>query len=267
MEREMTLDTTTVSVLLASDFPVFRDRIDMILEETADMDIVASLEDTEDLLARVGEVSPDVVLLDVDISWDTICRAVTALAQTGVPTLVIGDPMDSTRTIELLRSGGSGILGRRTAPELLLKSLRAVAAGELWISRHVTFDVIRLLRGLERDRNLTGPAERVGQTAHTGGEIPGNGAAGTAESPEAPPSTFGLTPRELEVTAAVVDGQTNKDIAETFGISVSTVKHHLTSIFDKLGVYNRVELVLFALNRELVRNSTGARSSEIRTIA
>jgi len=152
----------------------------------------------------------------------------------------------------LLRSGGSGILGRRTSPELLVKSLRAVAAGELWISRHVTFDVIRVLRELERDRPLSrGTTNPPGAVAGTTGV---NHQTSPAKSE--PVNTFGLTPRELEVTAAVVDGQTNKDIAQTFGISVSTVKHHLTSIFDKLGVYNRVELVLFALNRELVPNAT-----------
>jgi DNA-binding NarL/FixJ family response regulator len=258
----MTLATSTISLLLASDFPVFRDRIDMILEETPDVDLVASIESTEGLTSRAGDVAANIVLLDLDVAWDSICREVEALARLGIPTLVIGDPMDSARTIELLRSGGSGILGRRTAPDLLLKSLRAVAGGELWISRHVTFDVIRLLRSLERTRHLSGEAA-PGQTALP--EWRTHREAKPRAMGDAPANTFGLTPRELEVTAAVVDGQTNKDIAETFGISVSTVKHHLTSIFDKLGVYNRVELVLFALNRELVPNVGTA--SEIRTSA
>ena len=65
--------------------------------------------------------------------------------------------------------------------------------------------------------------------------------------------TFGLTRRELEVIAAVVDGQVNKDIAQTFHISEYTVKHHLTRIFDKLGVSNRVELAMFAINHDLIK--------------
>jgi DNA-binding NarL/FixJ family response regulator len=60
-----------------------------------------------------------------------------------------------------------------------------------------------------------------------------------------------LTPRELQVIGALSDGQTNKDIGSTFGISEYTVKHHLTNVYDKLGVYNRVELVLFAINHHL----------------
>src|SRR5690606_27634533 len=130
------------------------------------------------------------------------------------------DPMDSSRTIELLRHGGSGVIGRRTPPELMCKSLRAVAAGDLWISRHVTFDVIRLLRSMKKD-SQSAPLPSAALDLL---EIKLNHAA----EQRPPVSTFGLTPRELEVTRAVVDGQTNRDIAESFGISVSTVKHHLT---------------------------------------
>ena len=63
---------------------------------------------------------------------------------------------------------------------------------------------------------------------------------------------YGLTPTEHELLAAVVGGKTNREIAERLDVSAATVKHHLESIFDKLRVYNRVELVLFALDRELV---------------
>jgi two-component system, NarL family, nitrate/nitrite response regulator NarL len=73
---------------------------------------------------------------------------------------------------------------------------------------------------------------------------------------------MGLTRRELEVIAAVVEGQVNKDIAQTFHISEYTVKHHLTRIFDKLGVSNRVELAMFAVNHELVKMAEGMRATE-----
>ena len=63
---------------------------------------------------------------------------------------------------------------------------------------------------------------------------------------------FGLTGRELEVVGAIVSGLTNRDIAESFSISEQTVKHHLRNIFDKVGVSNRLELALFAINHALV---------------
>ena len=63
---------------------------------------------------------------------------------------------------------------------------------------------------------------------------------------------FGLTPRELEIISAIVAGYSNKDIALKYAISQQTVKHHLTSVFDKLGVSSRLELALFAVNHSLI---------------
>jgi DNA-binding NarL/FixJ family response regulator len=68
---------------------------------------------------------------------------------------------------------------------------------------------------------------------------------------EAKQRKFGLTPRELEIVSAVVAGYSNKEIAEYFKISEDTVKHHLSNIFDKLGVSTRLELALFAVNQAL----------------
>ena len=80
----------------------------------------------------------------------------------------------------------------------------------------------------------------------------------------APPSrkTFGLTARELEVVTLITEGSTNKHIAMTFGISEETVKRHLTNIFNKLGVGNRLELALFALNHNLLPPTPRCRASE-----
>ncbi len=74
----------------------------------------------------------------------------------------------------------------------------------------------------------------------------------TAQTAAPPRKTFGLTPRELEVVSLITEGSTNKHIAQTFGISEETVKRHLTNIFNKLGVGNRLELALFALNHNLL---------------
>ena len=257
----MTLATSTISVLVASDFPLFRERIDAFLANEPDVDVVGFAEDATSLSELIQKVNPNVVLLDFDVPWEAICQITATLSRHSVPALVISDPMDSSRTIELLRHGGSGVIGRRTSPELMSKSLRAVAAGELWISRHVTFDVIRLLRGMERDSQSGGLPQRALELLELRMGQAGD-AADSSRSDKAG-EQFGLTPREIEVTAAVVDGQTNKDIAESFGISVSTVKHHLTSIFDKLGVYNRVELVLFALNQELVPVEGNANGTQV----
>jgi DNA-binding NarL/FixJ family response regulator len=99
--------------------------------------------------------------------------------------------------------------------------MRAVMAGQYWVGRECVGELIDKMR------------ER---------------AAVPAEPRRA---TFGLTARELEIVSTVVGGYANSDIAQKYSISVKTVKHHLTNIFDKLGVANRLELALFAVHHRL----------------
>src|SRR5262249_24988629 len=110
--------------------------------------------------------------------------------------------------------------------------------------RGVTTELVQFLRG-------RGTQQESGTLRNGESENPASTASsGSAEA------RFGLTKRELQIVDALVQAQTNKDIAETFGISEYTVKHHLTNIFDKLGVYNRVELALFAINHQLCPSAT-----------
>jgi DNA-binding NarL/FixJ family response regulator len=112
-----------------------------------------------------------------------------------------------------------------------------VAAGDIWVGRGVTSELVQFLR-VQNSANDNG-TPRTPDTE-------------TPQAPAAmPENRFGLTKRELQIVNALVEAQTNKDIAETCRISEFTVKHHLTNIFDKLGVYNRVELALFAIHHQL----------------
>jgi DNA-binding NarL/FixJ family response regulator len=95
-------------------------------------------------------------------------------------------------------------------------------AGQYWVGRESVSDLIKALRSVS---------------------LPPGGAA--------PAKGFGLTPRELEIVPLVVAGYSNPDIAQRCSISEQTVKHHMSNIFDKLGVSNRLELALFAVNHQL----------------
>jgi DNA-binding NarL/FixJ family response regulator len=109
--------------------------------------------------------------------------------------------------------------------ELLFKSIQSVIAGHYWIGRDCVADIAQLLQELKPN---------------------------ASEAPRQ--KTYGLTPRELEIASAIVSGCTNKQIAQQFSISELTVKHHLRRIFDKVGVYSRLELALFAMHHHLVKN-------------
>jgi len=106
-----------------------------------------------------------------------------------------------------------------------LKRIHAVMNGEYWVGRESVSNLVQYLRNL------------VGSTANSARQ-----------------RKFGLTPRELEIVSAVVAGYANKEIAEHFKISEDTVKHHLSNIFDKVGVSTRLELALFAVNQSLPFN-------------
>jgi DNA-binding NarL/FixJ family response regulator len=94
--------------------------------------------------------------------------------------------------------------------------------GEYWVGRESVSNLVQYLRGLIDSSNIASRQKR-----------------------------YGLTPRELEIISAVVAGYANKEIAEHFKISEDTVKHHLSNVFDKLGVSTRLELALFAVNQSL----------------
>jgi DNA-binding NarL/FixJ family response regulator len=106
--------------------------------------------------------------------------------------------------------------------EHLSACIRAVMQGQYWLEGRPVQNLVQVLRDL------------------------------AAQTTTPPRKTFGLTAREMEVVTLITEGCTNKDIAKSFGISEETVKRHLTNIFNKLGVGNRLELALFALNHDLL---------------
>jgi DNA-binding NarL/FixJ family response regulator len=139
-----------------------------------------------------------------------------------VRTILLVQSIDTPEIVEALQFGACGVLARHSAADLLFKSIDAVMAGQYWIGRECVADLIDQMR----KRATPPPSEPVRPT-------------------------FGLTPRELEIISTVAAGYTNSEMAEKLSISVKTVKHHLTNIFNKLGVENRLELALFAVHHRL----------------
>ncbi|MBV9181868.1 MAG: response regulator transcription factor, partial [Acidobacteria bacterium] len=128
---------------------------------------------------------------------------------------------EKSQIVEALQLGARGIVLKDSATQILLRSIRAVMNGEYWVGRESVSDLVQYLRNLMES---TAPSRQ---------------------------SRYGLTPRELQIVSAVVAGYANREIAEHFKISEDTVKHHLSNIFDKLGVSTRLELALFAVNQSL----------------
>jgi len=230
---------TRLPILLASDFPIFRESLKAHFEKASEIEIVACANDRSEVIPLLQAHRPKLVLLDLNVDWDDLCALLDDIhSNTDVRSLIMSDELESRRVIQVLRHGANGVVPRRTTQDLFTKSITTVLAGHFWVSRAMITDFVHLIR-----QNASGDRATLdGGQADT--EV-------SARASDAEIARFGLTPRELQIIGALVDGQTNKDIAGTFGISEYTVKHHLTNVYDKLGVYNRVELVLFAINHRL----------------
>ena len=233
------------SVLIANDFPLVRNSMREVLNNTPHMQVVACAAAKSEVLPLVDSHHPQVGILDLEEEWAELMELVKNLCNLQVPTLVMTDPLDDEKTVELLSAGANGIISRRVDPQLLCRSVHAVACGEIWVSRIATNQLIQRLR--------MQPAALNAIPRHE--ERP----LGTEAGVQAPlRNQFGLTPREMDIVRAIGEAMSNKDIAIHFGISEYTVKHHLTKIFDKIGVYSRLELAMMATHHGLVANQVEA---------
>ncbi len=211
-------------IVIADDHPIFRDGLRRLLELDPAFVVVGEAADGGEAIKLVKQLGPDVLLLDLAMprvpGLETLAEL--AKAKTPVRTILLTAQIERPQIVEALQLGARGIVLKESATELLMESIRLVMAGKYWVGRESVSDLVAKLREL----------------MPRGGEEPSS-------------RRYGLTPREMEVISAIVAGYTNKDIAQKFAISEQTVKHHLTNIFDKVGVSNRLELALFAVNHHL----------------
>jgi len=217
----------TVRILIADDHPIVRDGLKKLLLLEDDFEIVGEASDGREVLDKVQELDPDVLLLDLRMPNLDGLSALQALQQTNRRTrvIVLTASEDKNEFVQAMKLGCSGIVLKQTAPDLIVKSIRKVHAGEIWLDSHTTAAVMRQFQ--------------------TGTEA--NSAGGAGKGRERSP----LSAREREIVALVAQGYKNKEMAEKMFISEQTVKNHLHNIFDKLGVSDRLELALYAIHKGL----------------
>ncbi len=229
MEGHSEDDPPKIRVLVADDHPIVRDGIRKLLSLESDLEVVGEAADGREVLERVQELDPDVLLLDIRMPGLDGLGAMQSLQHLNKKTkvIILTASEDKNEFVQAMKLGCSGIVLKQTTPDLIVKSIRKVQAGEIWLDSHTTAAVMR---------QFAAPGDSMGSAPKVRERSP-------------------LSQREREIVALVAQGYKNKEMAEKMFISEQTVKNHLHNIFDKLGVSDRLELALYAIHKGLHMNA------------
>ena len=214
-----------IRILIVEDHVIVRAGLRMLLESQPDLRVVGEAGTCADALTVTTREQPDLILLDLDLSGEMALASIPDLLAAAPQTRIL--ILTGVRDLELhrqaVRLGALGLVVKDKATEVLLQAIAKVHAGEVWLERTM---IARVLGDITRARRAPAVDREVAKIAT-------------------------LTDREREVITLVGEGLRNKQIADRLAISETTVRHHLTAIFAKLEVTDRLELVIYAYRHGL----------------
>ena len=215
-----------IKILLVDDHAVFRAGLRLLIESRPGMVVVAEAGNPADALECARREQPDIVLLDLDLgegqSGLDLMEPLSAAA-TSAKILVLTGVRDSETQQRAIALGSLGLVSKERAAQDVLGAIEKVYAGEAWLDGWLMANVVKKMSRHEADPHNEMEKARASL----------------------------LSKRELEVASLIAQGMKNREIGERLFISPTTVRHHVTSIFNKLNVNNRFELIIFLYHHHL----------------
>jgi DNA-binding NarL/FixJ family response regulator len=216
-----------IKVAIADDEPVYRLGLMRLLEAESDISPVGEATNGMEAMLLLERYEPDILLLDLQMpvmDGIEVLSEASKRKQVNTRIIVMMTSGERDKAVRAVRLGARGILFKDADASLLIKSIRKVNAGEVWIDNPILSQALESL--------VTKPSMPA--------------AAGTDRDQR-------LSNREMEVVRCVAMGLRNKEVADKLGVSEATIKNHLTSVYSKLGVSDRLELILYAIHNRLIR--------------
>lgn len=222
----MDTESTKIRIIIADSEAIFRAGMSKIFTQEPELEVVAQTDSLAQTLATVSETEAEVVLFEAGLSL-TPAEAVSEVMRRALPparVILVSQRSSEHETVDYLRRGVRGILTRSVSPELLVRCVRKVSAGETWLDNQGVNWIIDAYRS---------------QAALGSGK-----------------QALRFSEKEMLIISGVTQGLKNKDIAVQVGTTEQVVKNYLRKIYDKLGVADRLELALYSMHRKLLDTYT-----------
>jgi two-component system, NarL family, nitrate/nitrite response regulator NarL len=224
--QEISANPGAIRIILADSQAIYRVGIRKIFALEDDLRVVAQADSLENLKSAIERFPTDVVLLEGALLSGSTTAIADLLATSPEVKLIVQAPIsDESYTVELYRRGVRGIISRSISPDLLVRCVRRIAAGETWIDNQSVNWIIEAYRAQ----------------------------AAALVNPRSQPR---LSPKEMAIITCITQGKRNKEIAYQLGTTEQVIKNYLRKIYDKLGVSDRLELALYCLHNKIAHSDT-----------
>ncbi len=216
----MAVDTAAVRVLIADDQTLFRSGLARLLGEDPRLNICGQAADGNEAVAKSTALKPDVILMDLKMpGMDGVeATAKIVAAQPNTKVLILTTFDTDSFVLQALKAGASGYVLKDAEPAAIASSILTVMSGERVMAGRVATRVLDMLTGASTPKEFYD----------------------------------GLTGREIEILKLIATGKPNKQIAYSLKISEKTVRNHISHIYEKLEIYDRAQVVLYAVRKALV---------------